>query len=121
MFASSEWEELINEFNRSLGLKGDKRYKKKQETTESGEIESGTRPGITPAEILIIAGLLTGALQVFALTLDTSQQVQITLLGALDVLKRGEVDLEEIEDIGKYIKETSVEDFLKNMLKKRRK
>jgi hypothetical protein len=95
--------ELINETMKRLAGQKDADGSKHSGNTGSNKLS------ITPSQALVIAGLLSGTLQVDSVLVDRNQLVQIILVGSL----KRKTDLEKMLD---QIGSMSFDEVLKAML-----
>lgn len=58
--------------------------------------DSGSKPGITPSQALVIVGILGGVLTVDSVLVDRAQEIQIILVGSLKEKTKLEKMLEQI-------------------------
>lgn len=86
----------------------------RNEKEKPGDNKNNTKcgPSLNPSEILVIAGLLSGALEVSSVSLSRDQIVQVSLEGSL----RRQTQLEQVmEQVGKCTFEEVMRAMLKGM------
>lgn len=106
MFTPDQFNSLINELMGQFGGPGDAAAGKSGCRKDGGGNKKNT---LAPAELLVIAGILGGVLEVATILIDRDQAVQIRLDGSL----RRKTDLDRAMDkIGGY----SFDEVLKVLL-----
>lgn len=92
MFSSDQINTLIEEAMTRLGMRD---YDdNKDDKNKGGNNREKKNIDLTPSEILVIVGILAGALQVDSVLVDRDQSVEITLVGSL----KRKTQLEKIMD-----------------------
>ncbi|KXG76408.1 hypothetical protein [Thermotalea metallivorans] len=88
MFSPEQLDALMKEAMAELGKQDSKGHNKIQRRTcgQNGKFN------LTPAQALVIVGLLSGALNVFSVLVDADQLVSIVLRGSLKKEEKSELD-----------------------------
>lgn len=107
MFSSGQMEMLLKKIMDQLGMEvpGEKNSGKKNNKDK----QNNCLPDLAPSQVLVILGLLSGALEVDSVLIDKEQVVEIVLSGSL----KRKTQLEKVMD---QVGEMPFDDVMKAVL-----
>ena len=98
MFSSGQMDTIMRKALSQLGIEDQPCDNDKQKEKHKDDKTKDNKINLTPAQILVVSGILGGALSVDSFLVDKDQQIQILLTGSL----KRKTELEKVMDeIGK--------------------
>ena len=100
MYSSEQLDILLQEAMAGLGIENDvdNNCSNNRMSNKSNRSNKGNKISLTPAQALVIAGLLGGSLSVFSVLVYANQQVSIVLTGSLKKQNNTNKQLDQIMD-----------------------